>query len=95
MIAHGGSGSTWGALAHGCALVLLPQAADQFENAAAVAAAGAGISLLPGAQSPASVRDALQRVLADDSFSAAAAALADEIASMPSADHAAAALFGG
>lgn len=93
VIGHGGSGSTWGALAHGCALVVLPQAADQFENAAAVHAAGAGIALLPGSQDEGSVRDALERVLADTSHAEVAATLADEIGAMPTAEQAAAQLF--
>ena len=46
-VVHGGSGSTLAALAHGLPLVLVPQGADQFENAARVEAAGAGVVVSP------------------------------------------------
>jgi MGT family glycosyltransferase len=95
VVGHGGSGSTWGALAHGCPVVCLPQAADQFENGAAAEAAGAGLSLLPNDQGVEEIRAALRRVLGDESFASAAARIAEEIAAMPTADEAAAALFGG
>jgi UDP:flavonoid glycosyltransferase YjiC (YdhE family) len=93
VVAHGGSGSTWGALAHGCPIVFVPQGADQFENALAVAEAGAGIALLPGDQSPAAVREALGEILGDERYAVAARAVAAEISALPSADEAAAALF--
>ena len=47
VVSHGGSGTTLGALAHGLPLVLVPQAADQFDNAARAEAAGAALVLLP------------------------------------------------
>ena len=34
VVSHGGSGTTYGALAHGLPLLMLPHAADQFDNAA-------------------------------------------------------------
>ena len=83
VVAHAGSGSTLAALAHGLPLVLVPQGADQFENAARVEAAGAGVVVMPGALSAASVRAGLQCVLGEPSFTAAAQKLAAEIAAMP------------
>ena len=47
-VVHGGSGTTLAALAHGLPLVLVPQGADQFENAARVEAAGAARRRPPG-----------------------------------------------
>ena len=44
---HGGSGTTLGALAHGLPLVLVPQAADQFDNAARCVAAGVAVVIGP------------------------------------------------
>jgi UDP:flavonoid glycosyltransferase YjiC (YdhE family) len=93
VVAHGGSGSTFGALAYGCALLLLPQGADQFENAAACAAAGAAIALFPGDQTPDSLRTALAELLAEPRYSDSAHAIAEEIASMPSPKQVAAHLF--
>jgi UDP:flavonoid glycosyltransferase YjiC (YdhE family) len=92
-VGHGGSGSTLGALAHGVPLLLLPEGADQFENAFACAEAGAAIVLLSDAVAVASLRAGLVRLLAEPSFTAAAAGLAAEIASLPGADEAATVLF--
>jgi UDP:flavonoid glycosyltransferase YjiC (YdhE family) len=83
-IGHGGSGSTLGALAQGVPLVLLPMGADQFHVAAGAAAAGAAIVLRPHQVTPASVREALRAVLADESYGRAARAVQTEVASMPS-----------
>jgi Erythromycin biosynthesis protein CIII-like, C-terminal domain len=47
VVHHGGSGTTLGALAVGAPQLILPQGADQFANADAVGAAGAGVLLLP------------------------------------------------
>ena len=44
VLCFGGSGTVLGALAHGVPLVLLPVFADQFANAGAVVATGAGLS---------------------------------------------------
>jgi UDP:flavonoid glycosyltransferase YjiC (YdhE family) len=93
VVAHAGSGSTFGALAHGCPLLLLPQGADQFENASACAAAGAAIALFPGDQTPEQLRAALAELLTEPRYADAARAIADEIAAMPSAAEVAARLF--
>lgn len=47
VVAHAGAGSVLGALAHGLPLVLVPQGADRFDNAARCAAAGAAVVLRP------------------------------------------------
>jgi hypothetical protein len=58
VICHGGSGSVYGALAAGVPLVVIPMFADQFANATAVAAAGAGLPVLTSrATLPVSQRD--------------------------------------
>jgi UDP:flavonoid glycosyltransferase YjiC (YdhE family) len=93
VVAHGGSGSTFGALAHGCPLLLLPQGADQFENASACADAGAAIALFPGDQTPAQLRAALTELLGEPAYAEAAQRIADEIASAPSAAQVADRLF--
>ncbi len=86
VISHGGAGTMLGALAHGLPLVLLPQGADQFINAAACARAGAGIALGPGELAPEAIRDATRRVLEEPGYRERARGLAAEIAAMPSAD---------
>jgi UDP:flavonoid glycosyltransferase YjiC (YdhE family) len=94
VVSHGGSGSTLGALAHGCPIVFVPQGADQFENALATADAGAGIVVMPKDQTVSNLREALQALLDDPSYAARAAAVADEIAALPSAAEVAGRLFG-
>jgi UDP:flavonoid glycosyltransferase YjiC (YdhE family) len=85
---HAGSGTVLATLAHGIPQLCLPQAADQFLNAAAVARAGAGLTIAPEDVSPATVGEAVRRLLADDSFRASARRLAQEIDAMPSPDAA-------
>jgi UDP:flavonoid glycosyltransferase YjiC (YdhE family) len=85
IVTHAGSGSTLGALAHGIPLLAVPHAADQFENAAAVAAAGAGRVVIPDDLTEDAIREAAVALLDDPSYGAAARGVAAEIASMPSA----------
>lgn len=92
VVAHAGSGSTLAALAHGLPLVLVPQGADQFENAVRVEDAGAGIVVMPEDLTGGAVRSALHRVLDEPSFSNAARRIAAEIASMPRPDEVASAV---
>jgi UDP:flavonoid glycosyltransferase YjiC (YdhE family) len=85
-IGHGGSGSTFGALTHGLPLLLLPQAADQFVNAHACTAAGVARVVRPDTFSEEVVRSEFLMLLDEPSYRAAAAAVRDEIAAMPTAD---------
>ena len=78
VVCHGGSGTTLGALAAGLPLVLLPMFSDQFPNADAVAAAGAGVVTDPGG-----LRAAIETVLATPSYRAAAERIAQELRSAP------------
>jgi UDP:flavonoid glycosyltransferase YjiC (YdhE family) len=73
----------FGALAHGLPQVVIPQGADNYINAEAVAAAGLGVTLHPADLSADAIRDAVDRVL-HDSRGTAARVVADEIAVMPS-----------
>ena len=94
VVSHGGSGTVLGALALGRPQVCLPQGADQFLNAQAVAASQAGLSLLPDAASIDAVRDAIATVLNEPSFQQAAQQVARSIDAMPSPDEVAAVLEG-
>jgi MGT family glycosyltransferase len=89
VVFHGGSGTMLGALAHGLPLVVVPQGADQFDNAALCEAAGAAVTVPPKEASAERIRAALERVLEEPSFAEAAGRIAAEIAAMPSADEAA------
>jgi UDP:flavonoid glycosyltransferase YjiC (YdhE family) len=77
VVTHGGLGTCAGALSHGVPLVCLPLGRDQHLNAARVEAVGAGISL-PSAASPDAIADALDLVLGDPAYAAAAQRVAAE-----------------
>lgn len=83
VVAHGGAGTTFGTLASGIPMVIAPQGADQFMQADRVAAAGAGLALLPGTALPEGVAKSAAAVLANPSFAAGARTIADQIAAMP------------
>jgi UDP:flavonoid glycosyltransferase YjiC (YdhE family) len=80
---HAGSGTFLAALARGLPQLLLPQAADQFLNAAAGARAGAGIAIQPHELTVETVRGGLSRLLAESGFRDAAERIAEEIEGMP------------
>jgi UDP:flavonoid glycosyltransferase YjiC (YdhE family) len=85
VISHAGSGTFLATLAAGLPQLCLPQAADQFVNAAAAVASGCGIALPPAAVDAEGVRDAVQRLLGGPAFRHAATRTGEEIAAMPSA----------
>jgi UDP:flavonoid glycosyltransferase YjiC (YdhE family) len=96
VICHAGTGTTLAALTAGLPLVLVPQGADQFDNAQACERAGAARVLLPEQVTVRAVRDAIVAVLDSGSPERTAAlGLADEISAMPSAAHVADALRSG
>jgi hypothetical protein len=67
-------------------LVLVPQGADQFTNAASCQAAGVGRALMPADFTPTAVRDAVRTVLEPSSAERTVAQhIAAEIAQMPTA----------
>ena len=82
-VCHGGSGSTLAALAHGLPMLMLPQGADQFENAQACQEIGAALVLMPGEVSPDSVRSAVRALLDDPTYAENARRIAAEISTMP------------
>jgi UDP:flavonoid glycosyltransferase YjiC (YdhE family) len=75
VVTHAGLGTVHAALAHGLPLVCLPIGRDQPDNAARVAWHGAGLRLSPKS-SPAVIRAAVERVLREPAFGAAAGRLA-------------------
>jgi MGT family glycosyltransferase len=84
-VVHGGSGTMLGALAHAVPLLVLPQGADQWNNAERVSAAGAGRRLLRDEVSFDAIRDGITAVLTEPSYRHAATKVRDEIRAMPSA----------
>ena len=82
-VAHGGVGTTVGALSFGVPLVLIPMGADQAENAEQVVTTGAGRTIERAELDPGRVTTVVTEVLAADEMRAAAARVRDEIAAMP------------
>ncbi len=94
VVCHGGSGTTFGALAAGLPLVVCALFADQTANARLVQHAGAGVAFLAGDQTAgglrslgpvdvAGLRAAIDSVLAQPAYRQTAKRLAREIADTP------------
>lgn len=94
VVSHGGSGTVLGALAAGLPLVLLPQGANQFENAAQCERIGVAVSLQPADASAKAIAGALRLVLNEPSYREEARRVGEEIAAMRSAEQVAAAVEG-
>ncbi|CRK62058.1 glycosyltransferase, MGT family [Alloactinosynnema sp. L-07] len=92
VVHHGGSGTTLGALAAGIPQLFLPQGADQFVNADAIAASGAGAQLVGDEFTAEAVTAKSRDLLADESVTARAREVAAEIAAMPAPEDIAARL---
>jgi UDP:flavonoid glycosyltransferase YjiC (YdhE family) len=97
VVCHGGSGTTFGALAAGVPLVVCPMFADQSRNARAVEDAGAAVVVGTGQpqegglralrlQDTLALRAAVEQVLNDPSYRRAATRIAAEMAAMPTLD---------
>ena len=104
VIAHGGSGTTFGTLAAGVPLVLVPLFADQLVNAERVAAAGAALVIEPdrgaargmgtlGPQHRLPLRAAVDTILGDPSYARAARRIAGEMRALPAIEDLLAALI--
>ncbi len=98
VVCHGGSGTTFGALAAGIPVVICPLFADQPRNAAAIQRAGAGLVVTGtqeatggvrglGPQDVAPLRASIEQVLAEPAYRRAAAGIAAEIAATPTIDE--------
>ncbi|MET7878461.1 glycosyltransferase [Micromonospora sp. DT68] len=87
VVHHGGSNTTLGALAAGVPQLMVPQGADQFSNADAVTAAGAGLRLLPGEVTADAIAEQVHALLpqyGNAAYRDAAREIAEEISRMPS-----------
>ena len=80
VVTHGGLNTVLDALAAGLPLVIVPLAFEQGAIAARVARSGAGLVIPPRRLTPARLRSALARLLAEPAFRLRAAALSREIA---------------
>jgi UDP-N-acetylglucosamine:LPS N-acetylglucosamine transferase len=87
VVSHAGSGSMFGAIAQGLPQLCLPQGADQFRNADALAACGAALMLEGEHGTTPHIRAALQQLLHEPQLRQRARALAQETAAMPTPEH--------
>lgn len=87
VVSHAGAGTMLAAAGRGLPQVSLPMGADMWENADALARAGAGITLEEDHRDADDVRAAVERVLTDPPLTTAANRLADEINEMPHPDE--------
>ena len=87
VVSHAGSGTFLAALAAAIPQLCLPQAADQFLNAAACDRSGVGLTFGPGTVTVDALREAISRLLTDGSIRETAALVSKEIAAMPTPDE--------
>ena len=82
VVHHGGTGTMLSAMAAGLPQVVMPQGADQFQNASSLTATGAGRPVLP--QSPeGALADAIHAALTDPTMKESAERMSVEIGAMP------------
>ena len=81
-VGHGGAGTTLGALAAGCPLVVVPLFGDQPYHAVRVAVSGAGL-----ASSIDEIGKRVEQVLANESYRTTARRMADEMRAFPPVDE--------
>jgi len=91
MVGHGGFGTMLGALLSGVPQVVVPLFADQPYNARRIAALGAGLAA--DAERPETIRAAVERLLDESSFRAAASSVAREAFTLPPIDSVASVLL--
>jgi UDP:flavonoid glycosyltransferase YjiC (YdhE family) len=82
IVHHGGAGTTFGALAHGVPQVIVPQGADNYDNAAMCERADLALVLGPDEFTAKAVGDSVSALLGEPRFLGAARRTADEIATM-------------
>jgi UDP:flavonoid glycosyltransferase YjiC (YdhE family) len=92
MVMHGGAGTTLAALAAGVPTVVMPLFADQPLNARQIAKLGVGVALEGGAADVSRLREAVQTVLDEPRYRAAAGRIAEEIRELPPIEESAAEL---
>jgi MGT family glycosyltransferase len=84
MVSNGGYGGVLSALSHGVPVVVAGASEDKPEVAGRVAWSGSGINLRTGKPRPPAIKAAVQRILADPSYRAAAIRIQTDIAALDS-----------
>jgi UDP:flavonoid glycosyltransferase YjiC (YdhE family) len=83
VVSHAGSGTALATMTRALPQLCLPQGADQFLNAWAIAKGGAGLYLHPSEAGPEAIAATVRRLLDEPLFAERAAVVADSIAGMP------------
>lgn len=86
LVSHAGAGSLLAGAERGLPQLCVPMGADMWDNADALTAAGAGLTLEEDERSAGDIHAALVRLLDEDTFSTAARRVAAEIADLPHPD---------
>jgi UDP:flavonoid glycosyltransferase YjiC (YdhE family) len=86
VVSHGGAGTVLGAASHGRPQLVIPLFADQWDNGVAVTTAGCGIALEPTQRHLDNLERSLRTLLTVPAHRDVATRVADEIATMPTAD---------
>ena len=92
MVTHAGSGSMLAALSHGVPMLMLPRAADQYENASACSWFGVARMLTPATVTPDLLAEELRLVLSDETYAERGREVRSEILTMPTPANVAAAI---
>jgi UDP:flavonoid glycosyltransferase YjiC (YdhE family) len=87
VVSHAGSGTLLASLAAGLPLLLVPQSADQFDNAAQAAGVGAALALMPDELTAEAARAATVSLLEEEPYRHRARRVAEEISAMPSPEE--------
>jgi UDP:flavonoid glycosyltransferase YjiC (YdhE family) len=98
VVCHGGSGTTFGALAAGVPVVICPLFADQPRNGEAIQRAGAGVVVPAGEPAQGALRSlgpqhvgplraSIEEVLGEPTYRRAAVQIATEMANLPTLDE--------
>jgi UDP:flavonoid glycosyltransferase YjiC (YdhE family) len=87
VVSHAGSGTLTGAMSHGIPQLCLPQGADQFRNADALAKCGAGLALEGEEITESTVAIAIERLHGEAAFHSRANELKAEIEAMPTVSN--------
>jgi UDP:flavonoid glycosyltransferase YjiC (YdhE family) len=82
VVHHGGSGTALAAIAAGLPQVVMPQGADQFQNAEVLTSTGAARAFLPGMADDV-LAEHIGAALTGDELKVAASKLAQEVSAMP------------
>jgi UDP:flavonoid glycosyltransferase YjiC (YdhE family) len=88
LVSHSGSGTMLGGLVHGVPQVALPRGTDQPQNAALLVRTGAGLLVAPEDYAVESIAAAVAEVTGNPAFRTATERVRDEIAGMPDAETA-------